>query len=363
MGEKRVIERLMDIISLLMNRDCDDFEFKGLTMGEIAEMLGVDIHTVRNDLYYIYAATRLPKGELTEKRDIPKGGISLDITDDDNLTDEQYDLIDAFYDDSNSLNKVDMVNTKKYDDFHYCINADEFTNPLYVCLSSEEYYSLVNLLEENGLGERYINMETKEYYKICPEYNDYNNSDRDIIDIVLDAIEQDRCIRFYYKSKNQTECIKPLKVVRHSRFGVTYVVTLKKDVDNIISYRVDRMSNVEVVDKAPCKVDMSILDKLPYMWSMDFEGQFDVKIKVYNDNNGKVIDKVKRDLEYHRNEKGPAYKLDKIEDGIVMTGHVIGKNAFMAWLRTYGASIEVLEPLELRNEMIEEAKRRLKLYS
>lgn len=363
MSDKRVIERLMDIISLLMNRDCEDFEFKGLTIGEIAEILGVDKHTIRNDIYYIYAATRLPKGELTGKRDIPKGGISLDINDEDDMDDERLDLIDAFYDDRNSLNKVDMINSKQYDDFHYCINADDFTNPLYVSMSSEEYDSLVNLLEENGLGERYINMESKEYYKICPEYNDYNASDREITDIVAEAIRQDRYICFHYKTTNNTERIKPLKVVRHSRFGVCYVVTLLKDIDKIVSYRVDRMRNVVITDGEDYDVDMKLLDELPYMWSMDFEGQFDVKIKIYDDNHGKVIDKVMRDLEYHRNEQGPVYRIEKQQDGIIMSGKVIGKNAFMAWLRTYGASVEIIEPIELRNEMIQEAKRRLELYS
>ena len=41
----------------------------------------------------------------------------------------------------------------------------------------------------------------------------------------------------------------------------------------------------------------------------------------------------------------------------------IGENAFRAWLRTYGASVEVLEPESLRADMIQEAKNRLTLYS
>ena len=133
--------------------------------------------------------------------------------------------------------------------------------------------------------------------------------------------------------------------------------------NKIISYRIDRMNNVRITDGESYDVDMKILDELPYMWSMDFEGRFDVKIKIYNDNNGKVIDKVKRDLEYHKTSEGPVYKLETVEDGVIISGKVIGKNAFFAWLRTYGASVEILEPLELRNEMIEEAKNRLKLYS
>lgn len=363
MSDKRVIERLMDIISLLINRDCEDFEFKGLTIAEIANILGVDQQTIRNDIYYIYAATRLPKGEITGKKDIPKGGISLDINDEDEMDEEREALIDAFYDDRNSLNKVDVVNTKKYDDFHYCINADDFTNPLYVSLSSEEYDSLVNMLEENGLGEKYINMDAKEYYRVCPEYNDYSAADKDIEDVVIEAIRQDRYISFNYRTPDNKVCIKPLKVVRHSRFGVSYVVTLLEGMDKIISYRVDRMQKVRITDGAEYKMDMKLLDDLPYMWSMDFEGKFDVRVKIYDDNNGKVIDKVKRDLEYHKNEKGPVYNIEQAEDGIIMSGRVIGKNAFRAWLRAYGASVEVLEPLELRNDMIEDAKRRLELYS
>ena len=363
MTEKRVIERLTDIMSLLINRDCEDFDFSGLDMAEIARILNVDIQTIRNDMYCIYAATRLPKGEGTGKKDIPKGRISLDINMEDDIDETREDLIDAFYDDRNSLSKVDMVNSKKYDDFRYCINADEFSHPLYVSLSSEEYDSLVNMLNENGLGERYINMDSKEYYKICPEYNDYSPSDKEIEDIAIEAIRQDRYITFEYKSKDNIISIKPLKVVRHSRFGVSYVVTLLEGMDKIISYRVDRMKNVRITDGEAYDVDMKLLDELAYMWSMDFEGRFDVKIKVYNDNNGKVIDKVKRDLLYHRNENGPVYSIEEVEDGIIMSGKVIGRNAFRAWLRTYGASVEVLEPEELRSEMIEDAKKRLEIYS
>ena len=363
MSDKRVIERLMDIISLLINRDCEDFGFQGLTMEEIGQILGVDTQTIRNDMYYIYAATRLPKGDVKGKKDIPKGGISLDINEEDDFDEEKEDLIDAFYDDRNSLNKVDMVNTKKYDDFRYCINADDFTQPLYVSLSSEEYDSLVNMLAENGLSERYINMDAKEYYKVCPEYNDYNVADKEVEEIVFEAIRQDRYITFEYKTSDNILCIKPLKVVRHSRFGVSYVITLLEDMDKIKSYRVDRMKNVRITDGEPYNVDMKLLEDLPYMWSMDFEGRFDTKIKVYNDNYGKVIDKVKRDLEYHKNEKGPVYTVEEVEDGIIVSGKVIGKNAFMAWLRGYGASIEVLEPEDIRADMIEEAKKRYRLYA
>lgn len=363
MSDKKVIERLTDIMSLLINRDCDDFEFEGLTIGEIAKILGVNEQTIRNDLYYIYAATRLPKGENVGKKDVPKGGISLDINDMDDMDDEHEDLIDAFYDDRNSLNKVDMVNTKKYDDFHYCVNADNFTNPLYVSVSSEEYDSLVNLLAENGLGEKYINMNTKEYYKICPEYNDYTAADKEIEDIAIEAIRQDRYLSFEYRTSGERICIKPLRVVRHSRFGVSYIVTLQEGIDKIIPYRADRMKKPKIEDGEVCEFDMKLLEDLPYMWSMDFEGRFDTRIKVYNDNFGKVIDKVKRDLEYHKNENGPVYKVEEVEDGIIVSGKVIGKNAFLAWLRTYGASIEIIEPAEFREDMIEEAKKRLKLYS
>lgn len=363
MSDKRVIERLTDIMSLLLNRDCDDFEFEGLTIAEIAKILGVNEQTIRNDIYYIYAATRLPKGENTGKRDVPKGGISLDINDMDDLDEEHEDLIDAFYDDKNSLNKVDMVNAKKYDDFHYCINADDFTNPLYVSLSSEAYDSLVNLLADNGLGEKYINTNTKEYYRICPEYNDYTAADKEIEDIAIEAIRQNRYISFDYKTSGERVLIKPLKVVRHSRFGVSYIVTLEPDMDRLKPYRVDRMTKLKIEDGEDSEFDMKLLEDLPYMWSMDCEGVFDVRIKVYDDNFGKVIDKVKRDLEYHKNEKGPVYKIEEDKDGIIVSGKVIGKNAFLAWVRTYGASIEILEPSELRSDMIEEAKRRLLLYS
>lgn len=363
MSDKRVIERLSDIISLLINRDCEDFGFAGLTIAEISEILGVDEQTVRNDLYYIYAATRLPKGEISMKKDIPKGGISLDISDDGEMDEAQEALIDAFYDDRNSLNKVDMVNTKRYDDFRYCINADNFTNPLYISLSSDEYDSLVNVLAENGHSERYINMDSKEYYRICPEYNAYSASDKAIEDIVLDAIRHDEYITFEYRTPDNIVSIKPLKVVRHSRFGVSYVITLPPDADKIKSFRTDRMKNVKPTKGELYEVNLSLLDDLPYMWSMDFEGNFDARIKVYNDNNGKVIDKVKRDLEYHKTDKGPVYRLEPTANGMIMSGKVIGTNAFRAWLRTYGASVEVLEPDWLRKEMIEDAKKRLELYS
>lgn len=362
MESKRVIERLMDIISLLINRDCEDLGFDGLTIEEISQILGIDEQTVRNDLYYIYAATRLPKGEVIGKKDVPKGGMSLDISDEE-LDDNHEKLVDAFYDDRSSLDKSEMVNARKYDDFHYCVNADDFTNPLYISLSSEEYDSLVNALKENGFSEKYINMDAREYYKICPEYNDYSSADKDIEEIAMEAISEDRYISFEYRSEDNKVCIKPLRIVRHSRFGVSYIVTLEKGLDRVVPYRTDRMKNVHIVDGEPYEADMSILDDLPYMWSMDYEGRFDVRVRIYNDNNGKIIDKVKRDLEYHKNENGPVYKIENDGDNVIMSGMVIGENAFRAWLRTYGASVEVLEPESLRADMIQEAKSRLTLYS
>ncbi|MDP4091062.1 MAG: WYL domain-containing protein, partial [Bacillota bacterium] len=125
----------------------------------------------------------------------------------------------------------------------------------------------------------------------------------------------------------------------------------------VIAYRLDRILHIkETQDNFSPIAGFNIDDYLANMWGMEQGEPFKVKVKFMKV--GNVAYKIRRDLECRKNKK-----LTEYEDHIVYEDTVVGINNFKSWLRTYGGAAVVLEPKELREQMIESAKRCLEYYT
>lgn len=166
-----------------------------------------------------------------------------------------------------------------------------------------------------------------------------------------------KVITIAYKNKqSEVNAFKvcPLGIVYYEFEGLWYFAGYWKG--DIFYYRLDRVKSVQICDESfEYPAGFKLRDKISNMWGMEFGKEYKVKVKFKNHVN--VFDKVRRDL-YNR-KNGRLYE----EDGFLFyEDTVIGINSFKRWIRGFGSSAVVLEPLEVREEIIKSAKESYELY-
>lgn len=224
-----------------------------------------------------------------------------------------------------------------------------------VVLSASELDILSKFLEGNG-----YNMEQKsKTLLIKNSARPLSEEDSKKMVKIENAIRGKKAIQFMYaKARAGVEARKhviyPLKLVYNNSMDLYYVLTERKG--KIVSYRLDRISHIEKTNEVLEKPDASVLDGIEKNWNMDSkESAVHVKIKIQDF--GNVIEKVKLDLGVKA--EGHLYKEG---DDYIYEDDIIGINSFRSWLFSYGASMVVLEPEDLRKRVIDSTKRRLKKY-
>ena len=336
--KQSVVERIKNIIIVLQAAEVVG---ECLTIKEIANRLNMTLPCARNDV-----------AELINVSDKIKGGFSVFFEDDD----ENVDKHQLIY----------SIRNGELDDKELNIYLSSGSDIAYINLDYKEYDALLkigNQFKGKFLSNKYFD---KEVFKVCKDYNTYMDINKIVHAKIVYAIENGDCIRISYKRSESIDntVIKPLKIIEYESFGKSYVITVNED--KIAAFRLDRIKGVKTVDDSELEEkgvlhNKALLDRLKYVWDMDFSGEFDVKFKVYNDNNGRVIEKVKRDLKQY--VENSDYKICELEDGhILVEGHVIGKSAFERYIRSYGASIIVLEPREIVEDIIMSNKSKLEMY-
>lgn len=342
---------LTDIACLLMNRGYESpFDEVGFTVEEVADKLKLPINLVRKAFAEL--------SSFNEKDE--KGGFQLHAVDEDD--EDDYERVEEI------LKSHKVIRERAFKDGD--LDQKKFFTRLagyedtYVMLNARDYSMLSKFLREKYMSGDVLHMDTEEFYKTIPAYTDDSEGNVSIEREIIDAIRKDSDIELLYNSKGTLtkEIIKPLKLIRYGLYGVSYVITIKDG--DISSYRIDSIKEInELGGRSTIQIlDRSSLSKLPYIWNMDTgSGEADVALKVFADLNGKVIDKVKRDLRQYIQDAG--YEIEELESGdIIVRGHVIGKSAFFNWVRGYGSSMVILEPREWGVDMIESVKGKLENY-
>jgi len=228
----------------------------------------------------------------------------------------------------------------------YIDNIDKDARLL--CLNPMERYLYKSIVTDDNNYDEFLGIMTKstfgldEYkYKLCQ---------------VSLAIKNNKVLKIKYKRGNEIVdlLMEPLYIVFYEFENILYVIGQYNN--DIVTYRLDRIVKItETNETFKPAVNFNIDDYLAHNWGME-QGEA-VQVKVLFKNEGNVFYKVKRDLHCRKNKK-----LTEYDDYLVYEDTVIGINSFKRWLRSYGSSAVVIEPEELKQELIESARKCLEYY-
>ena len=182
------------------------------------------------------------------------------------------------------------------------------------------------------------------------------------------ATEQEHPVTFTYtapekKGEDLTyEGFFPRTIYETLDNNAVYLVGTLRDAQELLFLRMDRIRDIRVHEgeKMPPARE-GLLDVLDYIWGADASvtEPVHVKVKIIKETKN-IFDKIR--TETNRRKYRKLYD-DKDEVNVAWyEDEVCGLNSFKKWLRAYGASVIVYEPLSLAEEMYQSAQRRLERY-
>lgn len=166
------------------------------------------------------------------------------------------------------------------------------------------------------------------------------------------VIIKGRKVRFTYNTYS-LEAV-PLGLVYYSRLRQWYLVAKNHEV--IKTYYLGNIKDLkELAQPFNYPSDFSLKNWLAPRWGMEFGDPIRVKVKFIN--RAQTLAKVRKDV-VHRD---CSLKVDKDGD-LIYEDTIIGKNEFIAWLLGFGSAAVILDPKDLREEMIARVKATLGNY-
>lgn len=177
------------------------------------------------------------------------------------------------------------------------------------------------------------------------------------VPLIGSAINEKKIINVQYRNnKNEVNEMKiePLALVYYEFENKFYV--LGQYNNKLMTYSLERFVKVNVTnEKFKDNLNIDFDKYLANVWGMESGDRVKVKIKFIKEAN--VEEKVKRDLQRR------IYKtIEEYDDYFIYSDEVIGINSFKQWLRSFGSSAIVLEPKELRDEIIDAVKKAIMYY-
>ena len=227
------------------------------------------------------------------------------------------------------------------------------------------YNQCKELIEKlKGLSNIYFDKKVKHICNL-PDNQPRNKEVFYTIDILDEAISQNKKVSFTYNSygtdkklhprREEPYIINPYQMVATN--GKYYLICNYDKYDNVVNYRVDKITNIKILDE-PRKNVKELLDgeiNLPkhmaehiYMFAGE---SIRAKFKAKNYIIDQLIDWYGKDVDI---------KSENDEECIVTVN--VNKNAFFCWAMQYGMHIEVLEPLDMREQMINSVKEIINKY-
>lgn len=266
-------------------------------------------------------------------------------SDDDNEEDEFINIAQDF------LSRIISGNA----DTHpiYLIDMDNFTDE-YVLLpiTSVEAGYISNTYPQLIQNQRVSLFETKDTLDSVPK------PILEKYDIVQNAISQNKKIEFKYKSPkfDLAEIIcSPAAVIQNLTTNILYI----KDTDNNY-YRIDRIkSKIHIMSEVSDLGHYSPSPYQKYFWGNEYQEHGEplhVRLRI-SAGTTNIIQKIKSDTALRSTGK-----LYKDGDFYYYEDDVLGMPDFRRWMRSYGASITVLEPQTLIEEITENTKKTLSYY-
>ena len=317
--------RLNTIIALLGN---DEFSY---SVQELSDLLNIDRNTLRNDL-------------ITIMRD-----------DDNSFTvcarDEEWE--DRF---TYSPEFEKNFRAGRFDDVQIFIESP-FKSDIHVVLSDREWSALADFLRarEYDLMDRRSNVLIKNTVGAVPE--------RDLMlrDQISGMIEAGKMLKLEYVNKAGEYGVfdvRPLAIIQNVSDDMIYLAADGYTGAEVFTafYRFDRIRSVkETKSVIPDADHDELFEKLPLMWGTELSEPVHVRLKIFDEVG--VYERIKRNLGVRAEQH-----LVAEEDHYIYEDDVIGIHKFASWVRSYGASVVVLEPRSLADAITDSARERLKYY-
>ncbi|WP_270169109.1 helix-turn-helix transcriptional regulator [Paenibacillus sp. SYP-B4298] len=195
--------------------------------------------------------------------------------------------------------------------------------------------------------------------------------------MVIQAIEQRRRLRFLYfspksaksyasqntnplferESKGYQEMVLPLRVVYDHQYGRWYLLGFNGR-RGIMKFRMEGLTQIEeaspVTEEFFAYKQAELVEKMRYSWLIDTGVPVRVRVRFFNPLPEPGGHNFVKNRVLLQGQWGTITEED--EDGFLYEITVNGITEIKPWLRSFGSSCEVLEPRELRNQLIEEWK-------
>lgn len=330
-------ERLNTYYNMFHTEDVQDF---GISILQLHQMLSLPLSLIRADLVMLCNSTIFPVIPLEESEEYEAAADKSGFDDEDwykhplpencknHIMSGDMDLVPFYAEFSDSY------------DYTFSLSADE--------MSGLNHF----LKKDKQSGANMIRFHVKNMY------NKPSEQIAEYISIIRNAMANKKPIEITYKSprgKISTFPIHPLKIVYDNVEGIFAILSVYQDA--VCIYRIDRIKNIKQY-KQPLEMPSSDkLDIYPHVWGLSFsEEPIKVKVRFYNEAN--VWAKVRRDLSCRT--EGKLYE----EDGFLYYEDIVyGIKSFRKWIYSYGSSAIVIEPQQLREEIIESYRERLSYYN
>lgn len=227
------------------------------------------------------------------------------------------------------------------------------------------YNQCRELIEKlKGLSNVYFD---KKVRHICnlPDNQPRNKEVFYTIDILDEAISLNKKVSFTYNSygtdkklhprREEPYIINPYQMVATN--GKYYLICNYDKYDNVVNYRIDKITNIRILDQKRKGVEELIEGEVNLPKHMAehiymFAGEtIRAKFKAKNYIIDQLIDWYGKDVDI-RTES---------DDECMVTVNV-NKNAFYCWAMQYGMHIEVIEPMDVREMVIDSVKKIISKY-
>ncbi|AWB43477.1 WYL domain-containing protein [Paenibacillus sp. CAA11] len=152
----------------------------------------------------------------------------------------------------------------------------------------------------------------------------------------------------------------PLKVIYDHQYGRWYLLANGRE--GIRKYRMEGMTQIQqskaVTEEFYQEKSKALADKMQFSWVIDTGRPVRVRARFYSPGAG--LNNFVKERVLLQGQWGDIVEEDELSFIYEIT--VNGTTEIKPWLRSFGSSCEILEPLQLRREMIEEWKEILAYY-
>ena len=170
--------------------------------------------------------------------------------------------------------------------------------------------------------------------------------------IIENAIRTNQRLTILFNGRKIT--VDPLGIVYYSRLRCWYLAARQGDI--IKTYHLSNVQEVhETSEYFAYPEGFSLKAWFEPRWGMEYGEVIRVKVRFLN--RAQTLAKVRKDVA-HR-----ASKIITLEDGsILFQDDIIGVNEFITWILGFGSAAEILEPVELRELILERVRATLGNY-